>query len=147
LASSLSDEQRERLVSSLVGTQSITEGDLKLIEIVKARKDARVIDFLIEKLHGMEENPPEIANTRVDYLWDMVDVDRNSDVAEQFMNAPSALDSGGESDENQTNQGTANDAIEQTRKTKEAIEARSAALKKFLATVESMRRSQSGQTH
>src|SRR5262249_45938028 len=62
LVARLTETQKERLVTSLLTTQTITEGDLKLIEVIKVWKDPRLVDFLLERLRGMEDNPPEIAD-------------------------------------------------------------------------------------
>jgi hypothetical protein len=136
LASRLTEAQKERLVTALLGTQSITKGDLKLIELVKTWKDPRLLDFLLAKLHDIEGNPTSVADELVDDLSDVIDDKETSDLAEEFRNAPSAQDASQENNEDQREEGGAKDA-EQAAKQREAIQQRGAALKKLLAAVES----------
>jgi hypothetical protein len=147
LASRLTEAQKERLVTALLSTQSITQGDLKLIELVKTWKDPRLLDFLLAKLHGMEDNPPAIADELVDDVTDIVDPDATSDLAEAFRNASSGEDANQESEEDQKAEApdNAEDKAYQAAKAQQAIQQRSAALKKFLAVVESIRRGQTVQ--
>jgi len=142
LAARLTEAQKERLVTALLNTQSITQGDLKLIALVKTWKEPRLLDFLLARLHGMEDNPPAIANELVDEVTDIVDPD--SDLAEAFRNASSGEDASQDSEEDQKTEAADNakDEAERAAKTQQAIEQRSAALKRFLEAVESKRRGQ-----
>jgi len=140
LASRLTETQKERLVTSLLATQAITEGDLKLIEIIKVWKDPRLVDFLLARLHGMEDNPPEIANELVGDLADIVAADEVAALADQFTDL-SAEEANPDSEGDRSDQGNGGSA-EQSAKMRDAAQKRSAALKEFLAVVERRRRGQ-----
>ena len=143
LVARLTETQKERLVTSLLTTQTITEGDLKLIEVIKVWKDPRLVDFLLERLRGMEDNPPEIADQLVDHLSDIMSADEVSALADQFRDLPAAEEAGlsAEGDRRDQSKGEETGA-EQYVKMREAAEKRSAALKQFLAVVGRRRRAQ-----
>jgi hypothetical protein len=146
LVPKLTETQKERLVTALLATQTITKGDLELIKLIKIWKEPRLLDFLLARLHGMEDNPPGIADQWVEDLSEMMDARDVSALADQFKDLPSAEDASVENagDQNDQPQDRAGDQAEKTAKAREAAEKRSAALKAFLAGVERRVRSQTG---
>jgi len=143
LVSSLTEAQKERLVTALLATQTITEGDLRLIEVIKVWKDPRLVDFLLERLHGMEDNPPETANDLVDDLSDLIGAEEVSALADQLRDLPSADEVRIDTEGDHTDQMKGDGAnMEQGGKMREAAQKRSAVLKEFLAVVDRRRRAQ-----
>jgi len=148
LASMLTAEQRERLVTALLATQAIGPGELKLIELIETWNDHRIVDFLMARLHDMEDNPTEFADALVQHLSDSVEGCEVSALADWFRDLPSAEDASQQNEEEQSDEEQNGRELDEVRaktiqadKAKEAARKRSAALKEFLAAVDSRVRS------
>jgi hypothetical protein len=144
LASMLTAEQRERLVGALLATQTLGRGELKLIEVIEAWNEPRLAEFLLSRLHEMEDNPTEFVDTLVQHLSDSFEACEVSALADSFRDLPSAEDVSNQSEEEENEDeqiGQEHDEVlakaSRADKSKEAARKRSAALKAFLAAVES----------
>jgi hypothetical protein len=140
----LTAEQRGRLVTALLATKTIGRGELKLVELIESWNEPSLVEFLLARLHDMEENPTEFADTLVQHLSDSVGSCEVSALADSFKDLPSAehvsdQDEGEQNEEEQIGQEQVEVRVKAFRadKAKEAARKRSLALKEFLAAVES----------
>ncbi|HEX5734324.1 MAG TPA: carboxypeptidase-like regulatory domain-containing protein [Blastocatellia bacterium] len=58
----LTAAQKERLSQALFNVQTITESDIRLIDVVRYWDDGRLIPFLLSQLKQEEANPPRVAD-------------------------------------------------------------------------------------
>ncbi|MCI0489702.1 MAG: carboxypeptidase-like regulatory domain-containing protein [Blastocatellia bacterium] len=123
-AALLTPRQKDRLATALFKTETVTERDMKLIDLVKNWNDARFAPFLLSQLRRLEPNPPYFAEEMVTTLADLLDDEEATDFAEEYCDNVTYED---KEDEEAT-------PGESTKRA--ATEKRSAMLQKFLRSVE-----------
>ncbi|HWO01365.1 MAG TPA: hypothetical protein VNS63_19045, partial [Blastocatellia bacterium] len=126
LAALLTADQKERLMTALLDTEQITEGDEQLIELVKDFHDPRLIPFLVSRLRRTENNPPHSANTIVQVVAELLKDNRISALAESYDDAPYDYEDD-ENEERGDNKASTQSA---------AVRERSAQIRLFLQQVE-----------
>ena len=126
----LTAHQKERLASALFSTVVLSERDRELIEIEMDFKEARLLTFLISQLHALETDPPELVETLVGDVAELMKDEEVTRLANEYSEKVSYGDAGDTAPQ---------DSVEGSRSRvspADATASRSSMLKKFLALVE-----------
>ena len=65
-AALLTADQKERLMKTLLSTETITEANVSLVEAVQDFRDPRLLPFLISQLRRAQDDPPEFT---MNVMW------------------------------------------------------------------------------
>lgn len=84
IASLLTTEQKDRLLTALYKTEEIKGLDQELIELAQDWKDARLVPFLLTQLRRMEATPSRLAEDLVTTVADVLDDEAISALAKDY---------------------------------------------------------------
>ncbi len=85
----LTPDQKTRLANALFRADKVEEGETALLEMVKGWGDERLVPFLTNQLHGLEKDPPYLANELMSVLAEALKDKTVAKLAEDYMaNAP-----------------------------------------------------------
>ena len=137
-------------MNALLKSTDIGPGTYELIEIAKSWKDARLVPFLMTRLNQMEKTAPPSVERIMQFVAELLDDDKVTELLEQYRNNAShedlevnqgeaASDTSSDEDETEQEKGVSSDA-DQAVKPKlsldEAKLARAALLKKFIVVAQ-----------
>ena len=139
----MTDAQKERLKTALFHTETLTERDRELIEVVQLWHDARLVPFLVAQLHRVEADPPEFAEVLIQTIADAMKDETISQFAAAYIDNVTAEDA--EDEDSNDKDGdedadkpevTANTTDDKKAEAEIAREQHRITLRKFLALVE-----------
>jgi hypothetical protein len=128
----LTAHQKERLAMALFSTVVVSERDRELIELEMDLKDGRLLAFLISQLHGFETDPPELVETLVGDVAELMRDKEVTRLAEEYNENVSYGDDGDAVAKDDNAAETRSDRVSAA----DATAARSSMLKRFLSLVE-----------
>jgi len=81
IADMLTQSQKDRIMSVVLGLDKISEGDVILIRVVAGWKDQRMVPFMLSKLEQMTETPNETAAHLALILGELLDDEKITETA------------------------------------------------------------------
>jgi len=127
----LTAHQKERLAAALFSTVVLSERERELLEIEMSFKEGRLLTFLISQLHTFETDPPELVETIVSDVAELMNDEEVTTLANAYSEKVSYGDAGDGAPKNDSAEG-----VQSRVSAAEATAGRSSMLKKFLALVE-----------